>query len=73
MSNRWAAQSVSLKENSTEQFVTPTGPFMVFCPNMMLNVPCHESWQVLYRAAYEQAKAALAPSRVQRMLQPSRN
>jgi hypothetical protein len=43
-------------------------------PGFGPGMPLLESWwPVLYRMAYEQARAALEPSRFQKLLEPSRN
>jgi hypothetical protein len=43
-------------------FLTPAAGFIV-----------PEAWMDVYRRAYEEAQAALEPSRLQLLLQPSRN
>jgi hypothetical protein len=50
------------------QTLAASGP--AFGPAMPRLESC---WMVLYRLAYEQARAALEPSRFQRLLEPSRN
>jgi hypothetical protein len=43
----------------------------LLAPDSGRSVP--DAWQVIYRRAYEQARAAVQPSRFQLMLQPSWN
>jgi hypothetical protein len=73
MSNRWVAQSVNSKSNSVEHTAPAPQPVLLISPLMPFNMSFPGSWQAVYRIAYEQAQAALAPSRIERLLQPCWN
>jgi hypothetical protein len=72
MQNRWAASPGTSNETEVGQGMAGAGP-IVFCPGMAFCIPSPAAWQAVYRAAYEQARMALEPSRFQRMLKPSPN
>jgi len=73
MTDRWGTSSGTSETHVVNPPASTAGPVVMICPAMNLGVSAPESWQAIYRLAYEQARAALAPSKLQRMLEPSTN
>jgi hypothetical protein len=65
------------RSTGTESFLAPNSVSLAQ-PMAAGAMPCTgmvvpAAWMLIYRLAYEQARVALAPSRFQKLVEPSRN
>ena len=74
---RWRGTRSSTSYNSYHRpqvAMMPAVPVPSTCtPAFDGGIPSSGPWTAVYRLAYEQARAALAPSRFQEMIQPTWN